>query len=515
MYDLNVASTYGPQTVRLGLPPASLLKFPPSELPITIPAPDVAEPTWKQPFNIPPTLYNQLLDVRVPITVASVYAVTVMILNRVNKSRDYKPYAFSHTKLFKLLVILHNVFLALYSAWTFAGMVLAFSGSLPGRGDPNGLVALTDALCKINGPRGYGNAATYNTTTDQWSLRNPAFKLADGIPDPADNSRLWNKGLAYFGWIFYISKFYEVVDTAIILAKGKKSSTLQTYHHAGAMMSIHAMMYTYYTVTALRIRVPTAIKRSLTTMQITQFVFGSSMAASYLFVSYTLPYTEKSQLSTTLPAAATAVQAVPFLKQIFGFAGESASKNTQKTASQISGISNQMNTCLDTTGQGFAVWLNVMYLLPLTYLFVRFFVRSYLYRKEPSTQRQTPMHAAEKAGLDALKGVSREIQKSVEMNGEASETATDDEAIAKAQAHQAKVHNQNASNGSPVKTRSATANQKKSAANGVKASESAGFSPVPSKKGAKRSAKEKSVEPPPSVPEAKGQNPFEVLDGKP
>lgn len=240
MYDLNVASTYGPQTVRFGLPPASLLKFPPSELPITIPAPHVAEPTWKQPFNIPPTLFNQLLDVRVPITVASVYAVTVMIINRVNKSRDYKPYAFSHTKIFKLLVILHNVFLAVYSAWTFAGMVLAFGGSLPDSGDPNGLAALTDALCKINGPRGYGNAVTYNTTTDQWTLRNPAFKLADGIPDPADASRLWNKGLAYFGWIFYISKFYEVVDTAIILAKGKKSSTLQTYHHAGAMMCMWA-----------------------------------------------------------------------------------------------------------------------------------------------------------------------------------------------------------------------------------------------------------------------------------
>ena len=172
-----------------------------------------------------------------------------------------------------------------------------------------------------------------------------------------------------------------------------------------------------------------------------------------------------------------------------------------------------MSTCLDTSGQGFAVWLNVMYLLPLTYLFARFFVRSYLYRKEPSAQHQTPMHAAEKAGLDALRGVSREIQKSVEMNGEASENATDDEAIAKVRAQQAKkVQSQNIPNGSPVKTRSATAGQKKSAVSGGKASEGAGFSPV--KKGSKRSAKEKSVEPAPSVPEAKGQNPFEVLDGK-
>lgn len=235
-----VPTQFGPATVRFGFPPASLLKFPPSELPETIPAPQIAEPTWKQPFNIPPSLYKQVLDVRVPITIASVYAVTVLYINRLNKNRGYKPYAFSDTPLFKLFVVLHNVFLALYSAWTCVGMIQALSNSLPDRDDPYGLVGVVDALCKPNGPRGYGNAATYNPRTDQWSIPNPAFKLTGGIPDPSDAGRLWNEGLAYLGWIFYLSKFYEVVDTAIILAKGKKSSTLQTYHHAGAMMCMWA-----------------------------------------------------------------------------------------------------------------------------------------------------------------------------------------------------------------------------------------------------------------------------------
>jgi hypothetical protein len=241
MFDLNVETPSGPAVVRIALPPSSLLKFPPSELPTTLPAPQVSEPTWNQPFNIPPALYNQLLDVRVPITIASVYAVTVCLLNRVNKSRGYKPWAFSQTKLFKAFVILHNVFLAVYSAWTFAGMFQAFRNSWPDRDDPNGLVGMTDALCKINGPRGYGNAATYNAVTDQWTIGNPEYKLADGgVPDYTDVGRMWNQGLAYLGWIFYLSKFYEVLDTAIILAKGKKSSTLQTYHHAGAMMCMWA-----------------------------------------------------------------------------------------------------------------------------------------------------------------------------------------------------------------------------------------------------------------------------------
>lgn len=241
MYDINVDTASGPAVVRIALPPASLLKFPPDELPTTLPAPQIAEPTWAQPFNIPPALYNQLLDVRVPITIASVYAVTVVLVNRINKSRGYKPWALSHTRLFKLFVILHNVFLAIYSAWTFAGMFHAFRDAWPDRNDPNGLVGVTDALCKINGPRGYGNAATYDSSLNQWTLRNPEFSLTeDGLPDPTDVGRTWNGGLAFLGWIFYLSKFYEVLDTAIILAKGKKSSTLQTYHHAGAMMCMWA-----------------------------------------------------------------------------------------------------------------------------------------------------------------------------------------------------------------------------------------------------------------------------------
>lgn len=231
--------TPGP-AIELGLPPASLLRFPPNPRPATLPAPQT-EPSWFQPFNIPPGLYTKLLDVKVPITIAGVYATTVIILNRVNRSRGYKPWGFSQTRLFKLLVVLHNVFLAVYSAWTFAGMIRAFRNSWPHPDDPRGIVAIADSLCHINGPRGYGNAAIFNETADRWDIYNPEYELAEGgVPDPTDVGRLWNQGLAYFGWIFYLSKFYEVLDTAIILAKGKKSSTLQTYHHAGAMMCMWA-----------------------------------------------------------------------------------------------------------------------------------------------------------------------------------------------------------------------------------------------------------------------------------
>ena len=121
-------------------------------------------------------------------------------------------------------------------------MINAIRLCFPGWRGPYGLAGAVDALCKIQGPRGIGDAATYNESTGAWGIMNQSLRLAaDGLaPDSSDVGRIWNEGLAFYGWLFYISKFYEVIDTFIILAKGKKSSFLQTYHHAGAMMCMWA-----------------------------------------------------------------------------------------------------------------------------------------------------------------------------------------------------------------------------------------------------------------------------------
>ncbi|EEQ89612.1 hypothetical protein RJZ56_000208 [Blastomyces dermatitidis] len=460
-------------SVHIRLPPASFFKFPPSPLPETIPPPTVAERTWNQPFNISTSLYRKLLEPQVPLTVAAIYATTVVAMNYVNKQRGNKPWAFSKTRAFKLFVILHNIFLTIYSLWTFVGMVRTFYLSWPERTEKHNLVRIVDMLCKINGPRGMGNAAVYDRNAEKWTMTSPLYTLSpEGVPDPTDLGRLWNQGLAFFGWLFYLSKFYEVLDTAIILAKGKNSSTLQTYHHAGAMMcmwagirymaapiwifalfnsAIHAMMYFYYTLTALSVRVPVGIKRSLTTMQITQFLIGTTLAASYLFISYTFPVTvphpvAMRPLASAIPGAvaaapnSTAGGMGPWLKKLalraagaqgvaenvlntdgklFGVDGGQAAQAVLGKQEIRSGLEPRTFTCLDTTGQAFAVSLNVIYLLPLTFLFVRFFVRSYLHRTEQGGKHQTHVHAAEKAGMDAFKGVTREIRNAViEMHGD-------------------------------------------------------------------------------------------------
>lgn len=163
------------------------------------------------------------------------------------------------------------------------------------------------------------------------------------------DSFLWNEGLGYWGYIFYLSKFYEVIDTAIIIMKGRRSSLLQTYHHSGAMITmwsgiryqaqpiwifvvfnslIHSIMYMYYAMTSIGLHPPG--KRYLTSMQISQFLIGMSTAISYLIIP----------------------------------------------------------NCLKTPGQQFAVAINVGYLLPLTYLFVDFARRTYGNRKAAANAKK-------------------------------------------------------------------------------------------------------------------------------
>jgi GNS1/SUR4 family len=138
-------------------------------------------------------------------------------------------------------------------------------------------------------------------------------------------------------------------------------------------------MYFYYTLSTLHIRVPNALKRTLTSLQITQFIVGGSFAALHLFVYFTP--------TTTLTASSTG--AAP---------SSSASASVSYDGSSAHGKAAGMVHCLSNPGEVWAVVANVVYLTPLTYvpslpaflesvwltwrsyLFVSFFVESYTKR---------------------------------------------------------------------------------------------------------------------------------------
>jgi hypothetical protein len=233
----------GPSLFPGEVPSWAVLKFPPDAAPPPIPNPYTGEPTFANPFAIPAHIFQGALEPKVPLIIASVYAITVTYFNWYNRQHGNKPWRIAKTRPFFAFVIFHNVFLAVYSAVTCVAMFRGLKRSFPHYSEPHAFVGTVDALCKIQGPRGLGDAVSYNPNTNTWGSRNPNILVgANGLPETTDVGRLWNEGLAFWGWWFYLSKFYEVLDTAIILAKGKRSTTLQKYHHAGAMLSMWAGM---------------------------------------------------------------------------------------------------------------------------------------------------------------------------------------------------------------------------------------------------------------------------------
>jgi hypothetical protein len=178
-----------------------------------------------QHVPIPVDVYAALLDVRVPLTFAAVYAVSAHLLNRWATGQ---PYAIAKTRPFKAFVVAHNIFLAVYSAWTFVGMVRGLHHALDRSSVPNAI----GSLCKIR-QETRGVLVTIGSGNGTSSAIEGSY---EGVPVEG----LWEGALAWYGWWFYLSKFYEVVDTAVILLKGRKSSLLQTYHHAGAMICMWA-----------------------------------------------------------------------------------------------------------------------------------------------------------------------------------------------------------------------------------------------------------------------------------
>lgn len=112
---------------------------------------------------------------------------------------------------------------------------------------------------------------------------------------------LRTNGLFYWGWLFYLSKYYEFLDTVIILYKGRIPSFLQSYHHAGAVIGmwtlvanhtsgawifitfnsfIHTIMYGYYISATLGYSLPG--KKYITYLQIGQFIVGITTTCLYL-----------------------------------------------------------------------------------------------------------------------------------------------------------------------------------------------------------------------------------------
>ena len=117
---------------------------------------------------------------------------------------------------------------------------------------------------------------------------------------------LWqNYDFGSYAVIFYISKYYEFVDTWILILKGKEPSFLQVYHHTGIAIAmwggvlsqsawlqsvvmlnsvIHTLMYTYFLIKTISPETEIKAAKNLTFAQIAQFFTGIIYSAGVLFM---------------------------------------------------------------------------------------------------------------------------------------------------------------------------------------------------------------------------------------
>ncbi|KAG0257225.1 hypothetical protein BG011_004078 [Mortierella polycephala] len=220
-----------------------------------------------------PEYFDLLVNWRTPFAAAALYILMVVLLNprqgkvsRVvaadnaakagtEKKKQRQQELSQSTPFMTTLVFVHNTILCIYSAWTFYGMFFAWKKAFATH-------SFLEAVCDTDGT-------------------------------------FWDT-LGYYSYYFYLSKYYEIVDTIIILLKGRRSSLLQTYHHAGAIITmymgynyrahpiwifttfnsfVHTIMYAYYAATSIGLKPPG--KKYITSMQITQFWTGTLLAFWY------------------------------------------------------------------------------------------------------------------------------------------------------------------------------------------------------------------------------------------
>lgn len=144
-------------SIHARLPPRALFSWFFDDAPDSVPPRAPADSTWVQPFAISASIFHDLLDVKVPATIATVYLVSAISLNHLNKRRQNRPWRFAKSSAFKGIVLFHNAFLALFSAWTFYGLYYSLKICWPWATEQNILAQVADSLCRVtsqDGPRG-------------------------------------------------------------------------------------------------------------------------------------------------------------------------------------------------------------------------------------------------------------------------------------------------------------------------------------------------------------------------
>lgn len=120
-----------------------------------------------------------------------------------------------------------------------------------------------------------------------------------------DNMSLMSGAFTFWKYHYYLSKFYELLDTVIMVLKKKQLIFLHVYHHASMLYIswiwvsanytiswwgvltntlVHVFMYYYYFVATYGVQ--PWFKQYITSGQIVQFIVGIALACAHIYEYY-------------------------------------------------------------------------------------------------------------------------------------------------------------------------------------------------------------------------------------
>lgn len=156
--------------------------------------------------------FGHLMHVEtMPFMTVAIYLLAVFYMNRRNKARSHKPWISTNTGAARFIIFAYNSALSAFSAWVFISSFRILQRRWPSSNDTNYVSRAVDIVCNIDG--GHPNG----------------FQPNRDNPSRSDS-------IGYYVWLFYLSKYVELIDHFITLIKGKEVSFMHAFHHAGAIL---------------------------------------------------------------------------------------------------------------------------------------------------------------------------------------------------------------------------------------------------------------------------------------
>lgn len=187
------------------------------------------------------------------------------------------------------------------------------------------LACVAYLLVVFSGKRWMQNRSAYDlrTALTVWNAVLAVFSITGFVVmAPPLLQDLWRKGyihavcitqvstvpwLSFWAFLFVWSKIFEFGDTLFIVLRKTPLSFLHWYHHVTVLLyswyglatrntaghwfssinlGVHAVMYSYYMFKAMGFRISSSVAKSITILQLTQFVIGLVLVLTGLWLKW-------------------------------------------------------------------------------------------------------------------------------------------------------------------------------------------------------------------------------------